>query len=62
MNKLVNKFLLPGDTFMSIIRLRQLRLTYSTCGPYTKKMNDQRMQQQIKERIGLQIKQYNTKN
>ena len=47
---------------MSIIHLRQLRLTYSTCGPYTKKMNDQRMQQQIKERIGLQIKQYNTKN
>ena len=37
MNKIVNKFLLARDKFMSKMHLRQLGFTYSACGPFTKK-------------------------
>ena len=36
MNKIINKFLLAGDTFMPEMHLRQPGLTYSACGPFTK--------------------------
>ena len=36
MNKTFNKFLLTGDKFMPEMHLRQPRLTYSACGPFTK--------------------------
>ena len=36
MNKIVNKFLLAGDKFMSKLHLRQPGFTYSACGPFTK--------------------------
>ena len=36
MNEIVNKFLLVGDKFMPEMHLRQLRFTYSACGPSTK--------------------------
>ena len=35
MNEIVNKFLLPGDKFMSEMHLKQPKFTYSTCGPFT---------------------------
>ena len=37
MNDIINKFLLAGDKFMPEIHLRQSGLTYSACGPFTKK-------------------------
>ena len=42
MNDIVNKFLLPGDTFIPEIHLKQPRFTYSACGPFTK--NKERIQ------------------
>ena len=36
MNKIINKFLLAGDTFMPEIHLKQPGFTYSACGPCTK--------------------------
>ena len=36
MNEIVNKFLLAGDKFMPEMNLRQPRLTYRACGPFTK--------------------------
>ena len=36
MNKIVSKFLLAGDNFMSQFHSRQLGFTYSACGPSTK--------------------------
>ena len=42
MNKIVNKFLLAGDTFMLEMHLKQHGFTYSTCGPFTK--NKKRIQ------------------
>ena len=36
MNEIVNKFLLAGGKFMSEMHLRQPKLTYSVCGPFTK--------------------------
>ena len=36
MNKIVNKFLLVGDTFMPEMHLKQPGFTYSACGPFTK--------------------------
>ena len=36
MNEIVNKFLLAGDKFMLEMHLKQPRLTYSACGPFTK--------------------------
>ena len=42
MNKIVNRFLLPGDTFMPEIHLKQSGFTYSACGPFTK--NKERIQ------------------
>ena len=42
MNKIVNKFLLAGDTFMPEINLRQPGLTCSACRPFTK--NKERIQ------------------
>ena len=35
-NKIVNKFLLPGDRFMPETHLKQPGFTYSTCGPFTR--------------------------
>ena len=35
-NEIINKFLLARDKFMSEIHLRQSRVTYSACGPFTK--------------------------
>ena len=37
MNKIVNRFLLAEDKFMSGMHLKQHRFTYSACGPFTKK-------------------------
>ena len=42
MNKIVNKFLLAGDTFMPEINLRQPGFTCSACRPFTK--NKERIQ------------------
>ena len=42
MNETINKFLLAGDKFMPEMHLRQLRFTYSACGPST--INKQRIQ------------------
>ena len=36
MNKIINKFLLAGDTFMPEMHLRQPGFTYSACGTFTK--------------------------
>ena len=39
MNKIVKKFLLARDSFMPelhLLHLRQPRITYRTCGPFTK--------------------------
>ena len=36
MNKIINKFLLAGDTFMPEIHLRQPQFTYSACGLFAK--------------------------
>ena len=36
MNKIVNKFLLAGDTFMPEMHLKQPGFTYITCGSFTK--------------------------
>ena len=46
MNEIVNKFLLVGDTFMPEMHLKQLALTYSACGPFTK--NKERIEKFIK--------------
>ena len=48
MNSVINKFLLAGDKFMPEMHLRQPRLVYSACGPFT------RHKERIKEfkRIG----------
>ena len=37
MNDIINTFLLAGDKFMPKIHLRQPGLTYSACGPFTKR-------------------------
>ena len=42
MNKIVNKFLLAGDKFMTEMHLRQPQFIYSACGPSTK--NKERIQ------------------
>ena len=36
MNKVINKFLLVGDTFMPEMHLRQPQFAYSACGPFTR--------------------------
>ena len=36
MNNVVNKFLLPGDKFMSKMLLKQPGFTYNAYGPFTK--------------------------
>ena len=36
MNKIVNTFLLTGDTFIPEMHLRQPEFTYNTCGPFIK--------------------------
>ena len=36
MNNIINKFLLAGDKFMPEMHLRQPRIVYSTCGPFTR--------------------------
>ena len=50
MNNIINIFLLPGDTFMPEMYLRQPGFTYSACGPFTK----------TKERIEKFMKTGNT--
>ena len=42
MNEIVNKYLLAGDKFMLEMNLKQPRLTYNACGPFTK--NKERIQ------------------
>ena len=37
MNKIVNKFLLTGDKFMTELHLKQPGFTYSACGSFNKK-------------------------
>ena len=37
-NEIVNKFLLARDIFMPEIHLKQPRFTYSSHGPFTKKI------------------------
>ena len=46
MNEIVNKFLLPGDTFMPELHLKQPGFTYSTCGSFTK--NKERIEKFMK--------------
>ena len=36
MNNIINKFLLAGDKFMPEMHLRQPRLVYSACCPFTR--------------------------
>ena len=36
MNNVINNFLLAGDKFMPEMHLRQPRLVYSACGPFTR--------------------------
>ena len=36
MNNIINKFLLAGDKFMPEMHLRQPRIVYSACGPFTR--------------------------
>ena len=36
MNNVINKFLLAGDKFMPEMHLRQPRIVYSACGPFTR--------------------------
>ena len=36
MNKIINKFLLTGDKFMSELHLKEPGFFYSACGPFTK--------------------------
>ena len=36
MNKVINKFLLAGDKFMSEMQLRLPQFVYSACGPFTR--------------------------
>ena len=36
MNKIINKFLLTGEKFMTELHLKQPGFTYSACGPFTK--------------------------
>ena len=42
MNEIANKFLLPGDTFIPEMHLKQPGFTYSACEPFTK--NKERIQ------------------
>ena len=49
MNKIVNKFLLAGDTFMPEMHLKQPAFTYSDSGPFTK--NKERIQKFEKKEI-----------
>ena len=42
MNKIINKFLLAGDKFMSEMHLTKQEFTYIACGPFTK--NKERIQ------------------
>ena len=34
--RIINKFLLAGDTFMPEMHLRQPQFVYSACGPFTR--------------------------
>ena len=36
MTKIINTFLLTGDTFMPELHLKQPGFTHSSCGPFTK--------------------------
>ena len=42
MNEIVNNFLLAGDKFLPEMHLKQLRFTYSACGPFTKNKESRR--------------------
>ena len=48
-NAIVNKVLLPGDTFMPEIHLKQPRFTYTACGSLTK--NKERIKRLKKQEI-----------
>ena len=40
MNKIIHKFLLTGDKFMTKLNLKQPGFIYSACGPFTKHRNN----------------------
>ena len=42
MDEIVSTFLLVGDKFMPEMHLRQVRFTYSACGPFAQ--NKERME------------------
>ena len=45
MNKIVNKILLAGDTFMPEMHLKQPGFTYSVCGPFKNKERIQKFKE-----------------
>ena len=49
MNKIISKYLLPGDKFMPEMYLRLPGFTYSVCGLFTK--NKERIKKLKKEEI-----------
>ena len=53
MNEIINNFLLAGYKFMSEMRLRRSRFTYSAWGPFTK--NKKRIQKFREQRDSRQI-------
>ena len=56
MNKIVNKFLLTVDKFMPEMQLGQRRVTYSTCGPFTKTKNEYKKKMKKQEIHDMFIK------
>ena len=50
MNKIINKILLTRDKFMSGLHLKQLGITYSACGPFTK---HRKRTQKFRETVNL---------
>ena len=42
-HEIINKFLLRGDQFMSVMHLRQPGFTYSACRPFTKQRKNKKM-------------------
>ena len=53
MNPIVNKLLLAGEIFMPEIHLRQLRFTFSVCGPFTKNKERIKIFKEIGDSISI---------
>ena len=53
MNEIVNKFLLVSDKFMPELHIKQPRLTYIACGPFTR--NKERIQILLTERSLIKL-------